>query len=459
MRPAVEAEKLGIASVVVTLTNFVTVAQLAAEAAGIENLSIAEYPGAIGVHLPEIRDRITNVLFDRIVSGLTKPATRQPSTVAVTWDPQEIVCRGNFEEVNHFFKANEWTDGLPIVPPTRQRIEAFLACTDRATDEEVAILAQANRRAVPWNIAVNGVMAGCRPQDMPILIAAVEAMGDEQFNLNNIGTTWGIVPYLLINGPIIKQLGIEYGGQLISKGPNPAIGRAVGLIIRNIGGYQPGKNQMGTFGYPLVFALAENEDETPWEPYHVEHGFSPETSTVTVGTTLNWGWPPSPYTRPDKSGAQTALELMCLEVTKKPCLPLFAEGGPKGFPSEVVFLLSPSIANTLAKDGYSKQKIREYVYAHAKVPLRELEWMMTYGLVDVQTVRGKVEAGLYPKEFLVGPDDWVRVVSHPDVIHIVVCGDPGRNRMKTLDSGYTRFTSRAIGLPAQWHTLLAEHKA
>jgi hypothetical protein len=81
--------------------------------------------------------------------------------------------------------------------------------------------------------------------------------------------------------------------------------------------------------------------------------------------------------------------------------------------------------------------------------------MMTYGLVDVQTVQGKVEAGLYPKEFLVGPNDLVRLVSSPDAIHIVVCGDPGRNRMKTLDSGYTRFTTRAIKLPAQWHKLLS----
>jgi hypothetical protein len=459
VRPAVEAEKLGIPSVVVTLTNFVTVAQLAAKAAGVEHIRIAEYPGAIGVHLPEIRAKITNVLFEQIVSGLTKPAVNKQLTATTSWDAEEIVCRGSFENVNGFFKANEWTDGLPIVPPTLQRVEAFLHYTDLAPYEEVAILAQANRRAVPWNIAVNGVMAGCRPEDMPILIAAVEAMGDEHYNLNNIGTTWGIIPYLLINGPIIKQLGIEYAGQLISQGPNPALGRAVGLIIRNIGGYRPGKNQMGTFGYPLVFTLAENEDETPWEPYHVEHGFPPETSTVTVGATLNWGWPPSPYTRPDKSGAQTALELMCIEMTKKPCLPLFAERGPKGFPSEVAFLLAPSVAKTLADGGYSKQQIREYVYEHARVPRREFEWMMTYGLVDVQTVEGKVEAGLYPKEFLVGPDELVRVISSPDVIHLVVCGDPGRNRMKTLDSGYTRFTSRAIKLPAQWKRLLAAREA
>jgi len=97
---------------------------------------------------------------------------------------------------------------------------------------------------------------------MPVLIAAVQAIGDENYNLNNIGTTWGVLPFLLINGPITKQLGIESAGQLISKGPNPALGRALGLIIRNLAGYRPGKNYMGTFGYPLVFALAKMREKS-----------------------------------------------------------------------------------------------------------------------------------------------------------------------------------------------------
>jgi len=156
VRPAVEAEKAGIPSVVVTLTNFVTVAQLAARAAGIDDLRTAEYPGAIGVHLPEIREKIINVLFDQIIDGLTKPGPGQASRDAGVFDPEEIVCRGSFDDVNRYFKGHEWTDGLPIVPPTRQRIGEFLRYTDRPPLEQVAILPQANLRATPWNIAVNG---------------------------------------------------------------------------------------------------------------------------------------------------------------------------------------------------------------------------------------------------------------------------------------------------------------
>jgi hypothetical protein len=360
--------------------------------------------------------------------------------------------------VNKFFSNKEWTDGLPVVPPTIERVEKFLKFTDRSPNEEIAILPQANLRAIPWNIAANGVMAGCRPEHMSILIAAVEALGDEHYNLNNIGTTWGIIPYLFINGPIIKQLGIEYAGQLISRGPNPAIGRALGLIIRNIGGYEPGKNQMGTFGYPLAFALAENEDESPWEPFHVEHGFDRNVSTVTVGTALNWGYPPSPYSRPDKSAGQSTVEMLCIEVTKKGRLNVLAERGPKSFVSEITFLLSPCVAKSLADAGYSKQGIREYVYENAKVPLRELEWELKYASSEVKTVREKVESGLYPKEYLVGSDDLVRVVPSPDIIHVLVCGDPDRNRVKTLNTHYTCLTTKEIKPPRNWDELLKEAK-
>lgn len=456
MRPAAEAEKLGIPSVVVTVPGFMTLANLAAKAAGVPGVRLAEYPGTVGIDHAEIRAKVKSVLFDQIVRALTEPVKEERSASPAPWNAWEAVCEGSLEEVNRFFSEREWTDGLPIIPPTEEKIRQFLRFTDRAPDEQLAILPQANLRATPIVVAANAVMAGCRPRDMPILIAAVEALGDEHYNLNNIGTTWGIIPYLIVNGPIVKQLGIESEGQLISKGPNPAIGRALGLIIRNIGGYRPGKNQMGTFGYPLPFALAENEAASPWEPLHVERGYDKNASTVTIGSTLNWGFSPSPYTRSDKPGAQTALELLCIEAIRKPCLGLFAERGPKSFINDITFLLAPSIARTLSEGGYTKQRVKEYVYENAKVPLRELEWELKYALAEVHTVREKVESGLFPKEFLVGPDDLVRVIPSPEVVNLVVCGDPGRNRMKTLDSGYTWLTTKEIRLPANWNTLLKE---
>ena len=180
MRPAVEAEKAGIPAVVVTTTGFTTIAKAAAKAEGMNALRIAEYPGAVGVHPEElVVENVTNVLFDRIVDGLTRPIDGE---AAQSSEParraNEIIYEGTFDEVNEYFRTHEWTDELPIVPPTIERIEAFLKHTDRAPSETIAVLPQANLAAVPWNIAANAAMAGCRPECMPLLIAAVEAIAD-----------------------------------------------------------------------------------------------------------------------------------------------------------------------------------------------------------------------------------------------------------------------------------------
>ena len=173
-----EAEKLGIPSVAVTVTGFKEVAQLAAKAAGVEGLRVAEYPGAVGVHLSEIRKMNKEVHFDQIVAGLTQPLKDDgvAGPTVTGWNPQEVIFRGTLEEVNQFFFQKEWTDGLPIIPPTLDRVEKFLQYSDHSPEEEIAILPQANLKAIPWNVAANAVMAGCRPEHLPILIAAVKAI-------------------------------------------------------------------------------------------------------------------------------------------------------------------------------------------------------------------------------------------------------------------------------------------
>ena len=336
-----------------------------------------------------------------------------------------------------------------------KEIEKFLKYTDRSPDEEIAKLPQANLIATPWNIAANAIMAGCRPEHMPLLIAATEAIGSESYNLNNIGTTWGVVPFLFVNGPIVKQLGIESTERLISGGPNPALGRALGLIIRNIAGYKPGKSQMGTFGYPLAFAFAENEEKNPWEPFHVEHGFDRNASTVTAGATVTWGWPPSPYDDADKSAAQSALEMLSIDLTKKPCIARLVERGPTGFKNMITLLLAPPVAKSLADAGFSKQDIRRYLYENAKIPMHELDFMTRYGHGH-HLIKDKVKQGLLSDEYLVGPNDMVRVLPSPDIVHIVVCGDPSRNRMMTLWSGYVQPTTKEIKLPKDWDKLMTE---
>ena len=435
---------------VITTTGFTTIAKAVGKAEGMADVRIAEYPGAVGVHPEElVIKNVENVLFDRIVDHLTKPRDGGSGTApAASRSAGEIIYEGSFEDVNEYFRNQGWTDELPIIPPTVERVEAFLKHTDRAPHERIAVLPQANLEATPWNIAANAVMAGCSPQCMPLLIAAVEAIADNTYNLANIGTTWGVFPFLLVNGPAVRNMGIESGAHLISKGENPALGRALGLIIKNIAGYKPGRNYMGTFGYPMNFTLAESDAENPWEPFHVEHGFRKEDSTVTACASVTWGWAPAIYGTPDKTAAQTALEFLSIELTKKPCLARFAERGPRGFRNMVTILLAPPVARSLASAGYSKQQIREYIYEHARVTFRELEFLLKYGHSEAFTIHDAVDRGIYPPEYLVGPDDLVRVVPSPDVIHIVVCGDPNRNRVMVLWGGYVNPVTKKMSFPA-----------
>ena len=433
---------------VVTTTGFTNIARAVGRAEGLTGLRVAEYPGAVGVH-PEalVEKNVENVLFGQIVSELTQPRSGERDAAATpVRRADDIVFEGTFDEIDAYFKSQLWTDELPIVPPTRERIEAFLRHTDRAPDEQIAVLPQANLAAVPWNIAANAVMAGCRPEHMPVLIAAVEALADNTYNLNNIGSTWGVLPFLLVNGPAMRSLGIECGAQLVNKGANPALGRALGLIIRNIAGYKLSRNYMGTFGYPMNFVIAENEADSPWEPYHVEHGFERTDNTVTACGTVTWGWPPAIYGTEEKSAAQSALEMLSIEVTKKPCLARLVERGENGFRNMITFLIAPPVAKALAAAGYSKQKIREYVYENARVPYRELEFLIEYGHSEAFKIPDMVARGLLPKEYLVGPEDPVRVLPSPDVINIVVCGDPDRNRAMVLWGGYVSPVTRKMTL-------------
>jgi hypothetical protein len=435
---------------VVTATGFSNLARHTGKSGGIADLRIAEYPGPLGIHnSAQIEQNIESTLIERIVAGLTQAAD-SAATTRDSIDPRAIVYSGTPEDINRYFIDKEWSDGLPIVPPTVAKVEQFLRTTERRADETIAILQSANLRATPWNIAVNAVMAGCEPRHMPLLIAAVEALGDERCSLNNIGSSSGIFPFVLVNGPIAKQLGIESGAQLISRGANPAIGRAIGFIVRNIAGFRPGGSYMGTFGYPLAFALAEHDDN-PWEPFHFEQGFDRNANTVTVGVTNNWGAAPAPYDTPDRGGAQVALELISREIIGKTRLFNFPGRGPDAEAVMITVLLSPPVAKSLADAGYSKQDVKRYIYEHTRMRLADFDWVVRYTNIIPTTARKRAEEGVLPPEFMGAPDDLVRVLSSPDILHIMVCGDPHRNRLMVLEGGHTRPTTREIRLPVGWN--------
>ena len=164
--------------------------------------------------------------------------------------------------MNRYFYEHELSDGLPIVPPTREEIEAFLRFTDRDPDEMLGVLLPDSRAATVWSVAVNGVMAGCRPEYMPVLVALVEAMCDPEYGVEHSGNTPGGDTLIILNGPIIKELGFNYTQGAMRDGfmPNTSIGRFWRLYLRNVAGFLPHKTDKATFGNTWRVVLAENED-------------------------------------------------------------------------------------------------------------------------------------------------------------------------------------------------------
>ena len=305
-------------------------------------------------------------------------------------------------------------------------------------------------RLIHWNIAVNGVMAGCRPQDMPLLIAAVEAIADPTYNLEQIGTTAGINPFLLINGPAIKKLGIEYGVGLISCGPNPAIGRFLGLVMRNIAGFRPGFTRMGTFGYVLPWVLAEDEDsinEIGWQPYHVDHGFSPDTSTVTAMGSYNWGFQEFPKAAANKTDVDTIVLPILLKELSREVYPSFALSFSER--NIVTLLLTPPVAQSIARSGYSKKDLAEWLWKNMKITVREQNSEIQRMIGPSYSVHSKVLAGETPAWFDKGPDEEIPVLPSPDVIHILVCGDKTRNKVMGLYVTYPKPSMKEIKFTAK----------
>jgi hypothetical protein len=460
-RASATLEKAGIPTVSIIGSTFVQLGIFTGETKGLRGLPVVSYPGVFSVETEEsFREKFRNIVLDDVIAKLTRPV-EEKEPLPLTTRKREFILAGTFEQANEIFFNNQWTDGLPIVPPTKEKVVEFLKYTDSSPDQEIAILPPANLRATPWNIAVNGVMAGCKPEQMPVLLAIVEALGDKEFNLEHLGTTWGDIPFVLINGPLVKELGFRHGQGAISLGPNPAIGRFLGFITRNVAGFVPGETYMGTWGYPLPFILAENEEESPWEPYHVEKGFDRNTSTVTVGGTFNWG-PQKSFN--DMKSVEAGLVWLCDYVGKVIQTP---KTWMMASTDMYALLLTPPVARKFAEGGFSKQSLIEYLWEHTTISVGELHSRFLDGAIGKPgTIRyylewGRVEEAKI-REFEAleaeGPETVLPQIISPKEIHIFVTGDPGRDKIQCFWCWYNHPITKEIKLPPHWNKLIENLK-
>src|ERR1700754_4293454 len=190
------------------------------------------------------------------------------------------------DPIEHYF-GQPWSDGLPVVVPTPEKVAAIVDVLGGDPEQLVARIPPRWGSLTTELLAVNMVMAGCKPEYAPVVRAAVLALCDPRFNLNGIqATTHVVAPLLVVNGPIAREIGMNPGGNVFGSGnrANATIGRALRLILLSVGGGIPGDLDKSTLGHPgkYTYCIAENEEASPWAPYHVERGYAPEDSTVLV---------------------------------------------------------------------------------------------------------------------------------------------------------------------------------
>ena len=466
LRASAVAEKAGVPSASLVCEGFIGQAGTTSAGLGLPNLPVARVPGHVdGQSAEELHDNVRAVTLDAVIANLT--ADPEPATPVAEPAPEEIAFEGSFDEVNRLFYENGWSDGLPIVPPTRARIERFLAFTDRDPHDEIGVLLPDSRAATIWNIAVNGVMAGCRPEYMPVLVALIEAMADPGYGVEHSGNTPGAETLIMINGPIIKELGFntEQGALRDGFQANTSIGRFWRLYLRNVAGFLPHQNDKGTFGGTWRVVLAENEDalaKIGWPPLSADMGFAAGDNTVTI----------SRFTGGD-------VILSVFGDTAEKILPYLADGVAKQNGWQLVFtlgvstgmlkpllVLSPVLAETMAKSGFSKDDVKQYLYDHARITARKFEqYIGGYNnlVPGRRSLCDLVNLGKAPPQFCesADPDRLVPIVCAPDDFMVVVAGDPMRTNAYTFShNGMLGFpTAKKIALPDGWEAKLRAARA
>ena len=357
------------------------------------------------------------------------------SSGAPTSGSERIQVEDSLDAINDHFHDHGWTDGLPIVPPTPERVERMLAWTDRDRALELGAMPPRQGIVTIEKLAVNAVIAGCRPEYFPVVIAATEAMLEERFNLYAVqSTTHPCAPLLIVNGSIASELGINSRYNAFGPGwrSNATIGRAIRLILLNIGGGAPGVLDRATQGQPAKYSycVAENELENPWSPLHVERGFDRASSTVTVCGAEN------PHNLNDhiSKASPGILTMIASSMASMGSNNAYLYGEP-------ILALGPEHAAILARDGLSKDDIRRHLWQHARIPRAQWESGGMYGMTGIH------------KELFAG-EPALPMFREPGDLMIIVVGAAGRHScwMPTfgvMTKSVTRAIALADGTPAR----------
>ena len=359
----------------------------------------------------EAIDKQVEEALSQIREALQSSSTPQEQTRSRLDDSAEdrVEVAGGVDEVNELFHEQGWTDGLPIIPPTDENVRAMLSHSPFSADEELGLLPPSMTPVTARKLAVNVVMAGCAPDFFPVILAAVEGLLDENLALYSMQTaTNATAPLLIVNGPLAKTLCLNSGANVFGPGnrANATIGRAIRLTLLNIGGEIPGVSDPSTHGQPgkYTFCIAEAADESPWEPLSVEQGYPNDQSTVSL---IGAGGPQNIFTY----GCRDAKEILATFVGT-----LCGLGHNNIiFPTGPLLVVGPEHAGVLARHGFSKKNVKQFLFDHARIPLSRFSDGTKRGILERRSRWFEV----------VGDHERIGIADRPEDITIVVAGGQG----------------------------------
>ncbi len=436
LRASAIIEKAGIPTASLVCDGFLGQAAAIRSGLGVPDMPLARIVGHVDTQsAEELTGNLQRVTTPDVIARLTQApdADETAPPDAKTGDEDEIVARGSFEEINATFEDRQWTDGLPVVPPTREKVDAFLGHAADAPDWEIGVLLPSGRIATLQNVAVNGVMAGCRPVYMPVLVAITEALADHAYGVQHSGDTTGGEALVILSGPMADHLGFNSMGAALRDGyrANTSVGRFVRLMLRNVAGSLPEGADKSTFGNTWRVVLAEQAaalKDLGWPSLSQDQGFDDTETTVTVARYTSGGVVGSIFGR-------TAAEIipnLADGLTRQLSWELGAfTVGVAASTARPLLVLSPMVAGTLAADGLDKADLKQMLFDHARLPAHKLE---TFAGPWGNLVPGRpslnemVESGMadpiYAGE---DPDRLVPIAVRPGDFMVVVAGDPLRS--------------------------------
>ncbi len=464
----IAAEYLGIPSVIIAGPGFVDQAKYTALNNGVPVMRVAQYPGAFATHTAdELIKNTREILWPQIVEALTKPIGQEEREAGISGNKGDIrddAFFGTLDEINEYFKEMKWSDGLPIVPPTFEKVEFFLKYTDMKWDDSVAVLPIAHRNTKVWHVAVNAVMAGCKPEYMPILIALTKGLGYGDFR-RTLASTHAWIPYSWLNGPVARQLGIDCGQGQINETANVAIGRFMNLALMNLCGYYVKQDRMGTFGYPMSWCMVEDDAaclRIGWKPYHVRKGFNLNDNTITLGSTLLWGNNMAPST----TNPEKVMELIAWDISERS---QFALGSGRQFTFRTILMTEP-VAAILAGKYKSPEALEKVLIENSRRPVKERAFANYYanpggakdgGQHNLRQYQGHIrkdEGGeMTPTpEWYDSPESEQMTIPtmKRGMTAFLITGDAARNKVQTMPGG--GYATVKIELPKDWNKLMAD---